>query len=397
MSEPRLPASSPLAYWSRALRFAFTDAPPAPEEVPVWALALPYRLWHTVVRYDGRTFGELQSPGVPAWGRRLLPLRALYLAFLLLWPFVALARALSRGPGALARWRASLAYPELSVMHPKAAYTPRELAWSRPDLSLAMYYAWRYARAPGGYFLLDDKRHFLAVCAREGMPAPPTFTPAEALARGGDFVVKDPQRDLGFGVVVLTADELREAGAEADDVIIQARLRNHPTLLAALPETAPLCSFRVITSLDPTTRAPHVSRCAIRIGRAGAPADNTAQGGVWAQVDRDTGVILPGVTKKTFGAWSGGAPVRFDRHADTGRAFAGLRVPWFDEGRRMALEAHARLAPDAPSLGWDIALAEEAPVFLEVNVWTTCYDYDPPDDALAPTCALLAALVRDGR
>ena len=33
MSEPRLPASSPLAYWSRALRFAFTDAPPAPDQL----------------------------------------------------------------------------------------------------------------------------------------------------------------------------------------------------------------------------------------------------------------------------------------------------------------------------------------------------------------------------
>ena len=38
----------------------------------------------------------------------------------------------------------------------------------------------------------------------------------------------------------------------------------------ALPESAPLCSFRVITTLDPETRAPRVSRCAIRIGRAGA-------------------------------------------------------------------------------------------------------------------------------
>ena len=41
--------------------------------------------------------------------------------------------------------------------------------------------------------------------------------------------MKDPQRDLGFGVTALTAEEIREAGDEARDVIIQERLRNHPT------------------------------------------------------------------------------------------------------------------------------------------------------------------------
>lgn len=384
-----------LGYWRRAWRFAVARAlPDAPDDVPVWALTVPYQLWREVVRYDGRTFEDLQTPGVPPRLRRLLPLRVLYLAFVLAWPLVALARAARRGRRARAYWRMALAYPELSVFHPASDYTDREARWSRPDFSLAMYHAWRHRRAPGGYFLLDDKRHFLDVCRREGLPHPPTLTVEEAIAKGGTFIVKDPQRDLGFGVTALTAEEIREAGDEARDVIIQERLRNHPTLLRALPESAPLCSFRVITTLDPATGAPRVSRCAIRIGRAGAVADNTAQGGIWAQVDRDTGEILPGVTKKTFGAWLGDEPVRFRAHPDTKRSFAGLTVPWFEEGKRMALDAHARLAPDAVSLGWDVALAEGAPVFLEVNVWTTCYDYDPPDDALGPACALIAAGLR---
>ncbi len=90
----------------------------------------------------------------------------------------------------------------------------------------------------------------------------------------------------------------------------------------------------------------------------------------------------------------GDEPVRFRAHPDTKRSFAGLTVPRFEAGKRMALDAHAKLAPEAVSLGWDVALAEEEPVFLEVNVWTTCYDYDPPDDALGPACALIAAGLR---
>lgn len=386
---------TPFGYWRRAWRFAVArGTPAAPEDVPVWALTVPFQLWHAVVRYDGRTFEELQTPGLPRWLRRVLPLRGLYLAFVLAWPLVALARALRRGRRGRAYLRLALAFPELAVFHPWSEYTDREARWSRPDFALAMFHAWRFHRAPDGYFLLDDKRHFLEVCRREGLPHPPTLTAEEAIAAGGSFIVKDPQRDLGFGVTTLTADELREVGDEARDVIIQRRLRNHPSLLRALPETAPLCSFRVITTLDPTTRAPRVSRCAIRIGRAGAVADNTAQGGIWAQVDRATGEILPGVTKKTFGTWAGDEPVRFRQHPDTKRSFAGITVPWFEEGTRMALDAHARLAPEALSLGWDIALADDRPVFLEVNVWTTCYDYDPPDDALGPACALIAAGLR---
>jgi hypothetical protein len=386
---------TPFGYWRRAWRFALgRRLPDDPADVPVWALTVPYQLWRDVVRYDGRTFEDLQSAAAPHWLRRALPLRALYLAFVLAWPLVAAARALRRGRRAGAYWRMALSYPELSVFHGWSDYTEREARWSRPDFSLAMYHAWRYRHARDPYFLLDDKRHFLDVCAREGLPLPPTLRAEEAVAKGGSYIVKDPQRDLGFGVTVLTAEELREAGDEARDVIIQERLRNHPSLLRALPETAPLCSLRVITTLDPATREPRVSRCAIRIGRAGAVADNTAQGGIWAQVDRETGEILPGVTKTTFGTWVGDEPVRFRAHPDTKRSFAGLTVPWFEAGKRMALDAHAKLAPDAVSLGWDVALAAGEPVFLEVNVWTTCYDYDPPDDALTPACALIAAGLR---
>jgi hypothetical protein len=88
-----------------------------------------------------------------------------------------------------------------------------------------------------------------------------------------------------------------------------------------------------------------------------------------------------------------GEPVRHHTHADTGRSFVGVEVPHFARCVEMALDAHRRLAPDAVSLGWDLALAEDAPVFLEVNVWATCYDHDPPDDLFTPSCrAILDAL-----
>src|SRR5690606_21408888 len=149
----------------------------------------------------------------------------------------------------------------------------------------------------------------------------------------GRFVVKDPREDLGYGVRIVDAAQLAECD---DDVVIERVLRNHPVLLEAFPDTAPLSSFRVITTLDPKTREPRVVRCAIRIGRAGMAVDNTQQGGIWAKVDVRTGAILSGVTKETFGLRDENGPVRERVHPDTGRAFEGLGIPWFEECKGLA-------------------------------------------------------------
>jgi hypothetical protein len=381
-----IPYASPWQWWSRVLRFAFLRTlPRRAEEVPTWAMVLPYVEWNTVVRHDGRTFEELQTSRLSPLARRLLPTRAFYLLFLLLWPWVSWMRSLRRGAQWYRYWRFALGCPEHAVLHPRATHTPDEERRMRPDFSIGMYYAWCYRTRRDEFFALDDKRHFAKVCAREGLALPATFVARDAIARGGTFIAKDPRADLGYGVARFTADEIRALGDDADELIYQEELRNHPELLRVFSETAPLSSFRVITFRPDAHAAPRVMRCAIRIGRAGAVADNTAQGGIWASIDRETGVIAAGVTKRSFGS-----PERVATHPDTGRTFAGMVVPWFDEGRRMAIDAHARLCPEALTAGWDIALAATGPVFLEVNLWTTCYDYDPPDDALSPVCEAIA-------
>ncbi len=382
---------SAAAYLRLLVRFALFGRRPARcEELPIWALAVPFRMWKRPCRYDGRTFEAFYTSGASRLTRTLLPLRFLYLLFLLLWPTIALARSVRHGSRWREQYRAALRRPDLYMFHPAASYTEAELAWGRPDFELGMLYAVEFDRLRSPFFELDDKRAFADACRRAGFPTPPELTPQEAVRRGGTFIAKDPRGDLGFGVLAVDAAELKET--EAHEVIVQERLFNHPQLLKVFPADAPLSTLRVLTTLDPETREPKVSRCAIRIGRAGMDVDNTAQGGIWARIDPRSGEIQPGVTKKTFGVRrSDGTPVREGRHPDTGKSFAGLKVPWWDEGREMALEAHRTLAPDALTLGWDVGLAKERPVFLEVNVWTASYDYDPPDDAFTPACGLILA------
>lgn len=394
LPDPTLPPVSTLAWWRDLARFALRgDAPDTVWQVPLWGMTVPYQRWSRPCRPDGRTFAALHGGRLSPLARAVLPLRALYLLSLALWPLVAALRAARLGA---ASYRHALLRPELAMLFPKGRFTTHEVAHGRPDYAVAMYHGWRYAEGPDAYLALDDKRAFLAACAREGLPTPPSLTRDEALARGEDVYVKDPHRDLGFGVMRLSPDALREL---PDDTpwVIQPVLRNHPVLRAVYPEHAPLSSFRVITALDPDTRAPYVLRTAIRMGRDGSDVDNTQQGGIWARVDLDTGALCDGVTKKTFGLWHHDAPLREEVHPDSRRRFVGVVAPWWREARAMALDAHRRLCPDAISVGWDVALADDAPVFLEVNVWATSYDYDPQTDAFTPTCRLIVEGLRRGR
>lgn len=372
------------------LRFALRgDLPTTPDEVPVWALCVPFRQWSRPKRYDGRSFADAYGASFGRVGRLFLPLRWFYLQFLLVWPFVAAVRALRPGRGAKFL-RAALFRPELALAHPDGTDTDAEIAWSRPDYAIGMYYAFTWDRTKAPWFYVDDKRRFLELCAANAIPVPPTLTAAGAIARGGSYIVKDPELDLGYGVEVMDATAL--AAIEwKDELIVQERLRNHADLRAVFGDEAPLSTLRVLILRDPTTNELVVQRTAIRIGRHGSVVDNTQQGGIWASVDRRTGLILPGVTRKSYGSVVDGVFARYREHPDSKRSFVGVKIPWFEEGKAMALAAHTKLAPEAIALGWDVGLAEGGPVLLEVNVWATCYDYDPPDDAFTPTCRQIVA------
>lgn len=372
---------TPLRWWRLIARFALRrELPTRVDEVCAWSLCVPYALWREVARVDGRSFADLHGASRLRWA----PLRALYLLFLFLWPVVALARAARRPLRARRYFDFAMRRPELATLYPWADLPAREVEWSRPDYALAMTHAWLYAHGEAGYCALDDKREFLAACRATALPIPETVSLSEAAARGGVWFVKLPTADLGYGVQRLDAGELNDIPDDGS-LVVQAPLRNHASLREVFSDDAPLSSFRVITLLDPEGGELRVGRCAIRIGRAGSIVDNTQQGGIWSQVD-STGRILAGVTKKTFGRTHRGEPLRHGAHPDTRRSFEGLRVPYFEECVAMALDAHKRLAPDAISLGFDLALAEGHPCFLEVNVWATCYDHDPPDDLFTPSC-----------
>lgn len=383
------PRAGPFAWWWRIVRFALLRRlPEAPEEVVPWALCVPFVIWSSPKRPDGRSFRDSYTAHLPAPARALLPARLLYLGFLLLWPLVAACRFL---PDRQAL-RLAMLRPDLAMLSSHPVPGEREAAWIRPDYAIGMFYAWEYARHRPAHHRLDDKRSFVEACRAADLPVPRSVRATAAVAEGGEWIVKQPLADRGVGVFLLAAAALA-ARADAGDLLVQERLGNHPDLARLLPPDAPLSTLRVITTLDRPGGAPRVTRVALRVGRAGRLTDNAAGGGLWAAVDPATGRAGSALRRATFLVRHEGVPVRDLVHPDTGRAFAALTVPGLVEAQDLALRAHAQLAPEAITLGWDVAPTARGPLLLEVNFWAASYDDPPADDAFGPMCRLVAARI----
>ena len=97
----------------------------------------------------------------------------------------------------------------------------------------------------------------------------------------------------------------------------------------------------------------------LRAGRAGRQVDNSAQDGVVIGLDAVAGGMRETASTEmdeTFAA-----------HPDTGFAFAGYRIPGWDEVVGFAVESAAKL-PQFTYLGWDIAVADDGPLAIETNL-----------------------------
>ena len=98
----------------------------------------------------------------------------------------------------------------------------------------------------------------------------------------------------------------------------------------------------------------------VRMGREGSYVDNWAKGGIFVGVDMNSGKLLKnGFIKPPYGTV-------VTQHPDNGLIFEDFEIPYFKEAVEMAKDLHSKLYR-IHSVGWDIAITEEGPVFIEGN------------------------------
>lgn len=200
--------------------------------------------------------------------------------------------------------------------------------------------------------------------------------------------------------VDMTADRLRaSSGAEAsvdafvaelqpfagDGYLFQERLAAHPFVRAACGDR--IATVRVVVVLAP--EGPVIHRTLWKIPTGAHVADNFwRSGNLLGAIDPASGRL----TRVVRGVGPGQETV--ECHPDTGFRLVGAVIPDWDAVTALILRA----APSFPGVrvqAWDVALTDEGPLLLELNVGG---DVNLPQHALDAGVydGALAALDRDG-
>lgn len=186
----------------------------------------------------------------------------------------------------------------------------------------------------------------------------------------GDFFCKPLDGECGLGVFKLsikdgniyineTLTEINDFKKELNktDYLIQCSIKQHQAMDSL--HTSSINSIRLVTvrSLRNNKIVPLPS--ILRIGTNGSIVDNTSQGGVAIGFNLETGQLNEyGFQKPQFGS-------RLNTHPNSQIKFSTFHIPHIQEAINQAKYFHSFL--DMHSIGWDIAIGENGPIFIEGN------------------------------
>ena len=150
-----------------------------------------------------------------------------------------------------------------------------------------------------------------------------------------------------------------ELAARRQRLVVQRRVSPHPSLEVLTSGAVP--TVRALTCLDEHGR-PELVAAVFRMSiGANRTVDNIHAGGLACAVSLDDG---------TLGRASNlGSDARLGwhtTHPTTGAAIEGTRLPFWNEVKRLAVQAHEAFR-DRVIIGWDIAIAMDGPIVIEGN------------------------------
>lgn len=140
--------------------------------------------------------------------------------------------------------------------------------------------------------------------------------------------------------------------------IAQTVIKQHPLMSQLHPQS--INSMRLITVRSLKEKNIHVFPSILRIGTGNSIVDNTSQGGLAVGVDLKTGRL------KQYGFYKPQFGLKVDIHPDSHIRFDQFVIPHFKEAISQAVYFHSML-PGLHSVGWDIAIGQNGPVFIEGN------------------------------
>ena len=207
------------------------------------------------------------------------------------------------------------------------------------------------------------------------------WTPAQGEARARPSFCDDDGRNCSLEEIF---DVLKSQSREGP-YLLQRRIFNHVDI-RELSGNDTLSSLRVTTCRFPDGRVQVLPFCFLRLPtRADVPVDNLARGAAIAYpFDAATGRLGTGGKYGSF--------ERFDVHPATGQRITGYVLPYWRESVDLCRKAHAEVFSTFPTLGWDVAITEQGPVLLEMNIqWVRPVGL--PDEVFTGQSAYVACIL----
>ncbi len=219
---------------------------------------------------------------------------------------------------------------------------------------------------PAYYSVFDNKLEFyktfagylhrdwldLAQCSEESFRA--------FIEKHPTVIVKPADASCGVGVEKLCAEDYPDAGAMYRDVlqkgvsIVEEVVRQHPEMDRLNPGS--VNTVRVYTVL--VDGEAHAVYACVRMGNSDRPVDNINAGGMYSPLDLETGRVTCAACDKQR--------IVYEVHPRSGCRIEGFQIPFWKESLALCCEA-AHVVPQMGYVGWDVAITESGPLFIEAN------------------------------
>lgn len=156
----------------------------------------------------------------------------------------------------------------------------------------------------------------------------------------------------------LSSIETLEGIMRGSNFIMQDYLHQHHEMNRLYPNS--VNTIRLVTVQDNNKHRIVVFPSILRIGANGAFVDNTSQGGIAVGFNLKTGQLNEfGFFKPQYGR-------RVSAHPNSGVVFSDFHIPFIEKAVNDAVRFHELLG-GIHSIGWDIAIGDQGPVFIEGN------------------------------
>ena len=180
--------------------------------------------------------------------------------------------------------------------------------------------------------------------------------------RNKSLFAKPLSKTKGEGALVFEVNDKEDAKATfaklqttGERYIVEKRIIQHPEM--AKWNESSVNTVRVPAFLN--KQGFYLLPPFFRIGRKGAIVDNAGAGGVYANVNPETGVIYT----RGFDEYGN----YYDVHPDSGLKFEGYQMPQWRELLKTVEEVHRKCMPGHIYIGFDFAYTKEGWILIEGN------------------------------